>query len=155
MDYTIVALPEMRIVGPTITTSNDAPDVVEKIGGLWQGFMEGAKYALIEDVTAEPYACFGAYYEYDFAANAYTMMVGCESEGGAVPDGMREVTVPSGKYAKFTVQGDQVQAVVQGWNEIWAMDDLAKQRAYTVDFEAYYPAEDMSDATIDLFIALK
>ena len=39
MEYTIVELPERRIVGPTIRTSNSAPDCAEKIGGVWQSFM--------------------------------------------------------------------------------------------------------------------
>lgn len=154
MEYTIVELPESQIIGPTIRTGNEDPQCVEKISGLWQEFMGTAEKEVPEPVV-EPYGCYGLYYHYDFTDMGYDMMVGCESAASAAPEKMELITIPAGKYAKFTTTGNVVQAVIDAWNDIWAMEDLAELRAYTVDFEAYLPCEDMDNAEIDLYIALK
>ncbi|WP_139650540.1 GyrI-like domain-containing protein [Raoultibacter phocaeensis] len=154
MEYTIVELPERRVVGPVIRTSNGAPDCSEKIGGLWQAFMGNGMAESVPDAVTEPYTCFGLYYDYAMDDETYAMMVGCESSGEPVPETMEELVIPAGTYAKFTVHGDCVNTVVQAWNEIWAMEDLTARRAWTVDFEAYPAMEDENDTDIDLYIAL-
>ena len=155
MEYTIVELPERRIVGPTIRTSNSAPDCAEKIGGVWQSFMSDGMAESVPNASVEPYACYGLYYDYDMADESYAMMVGCESAQGALPEEMEELVIPAGTYAKFTVHGACVNTVIKAWDEIWAMEDLAAKRAWTVDFEAYPPSEDQNDTDIDLYIAIK
>lgn len=154
MDYTIVELAERRIVGPVARTANSAPDCSEKIGGLWQAFMGSGMAESVPDAVSEPYTCFGLYYDYAMSDESYAVMVGCETSGDALPDGMEELVIPAGSYAKFTVHGDCVNTVAEAWNEIWAMEDLTARRAWTVDFEAYPPAEDQNDTDIDLYIAL-
>lgn len=155
MEYTIVELPESHVVGPTIRTCNNDPECGQQIGGLWEKFMKTGMGESIPDPIFEPYTCYGLYYNYDFSSMEYDMMTGCETSGTTVPEGMDFITIPAGKYAKFSTQGDIVQAVIDAWNEIWDRKDLAAQRAYTVDFEAYLPSEDMKNTKIDLYIALK
>lgn len=46
-------------------------------------------------------------------------------------------------------------SVAKAWEEIWADEELTAKRAYTVDFEAYLPGEDMSCADIDVYVALR
>lgn len=154
MEYTIVELPESHIIGPTIRTGNEDPQCAEKIGVLWQEFMETAGQNVPEPVV-EPHSCYGLYYNYDFTDMQYDMTVGCQSAAKAAPEDMELITIPAGKYAKFSTKGNVVKAVIDAWNAIWAMEDLAAMRAYTVDFEAYLPGEDMDNAEIDLYIALK
>lgn len=155
MDYTIVELPKSQILGPTIRVSNDDPQCPEKIGKLWGDFMTSGIDKSIPDPIVEPYTCYGLYYNYDFTTMEYDMMVGCASNTSTLPDGLERITIPAGKYAKFSTRGNVVQAVIDAWNEIWTMEELATQRSYTVDFEAYLPGEDMDNCEIELYIALK
>lgn len=155
MEYTVVELSESTIMGPVIRTGNNDPAVAEKIGGLWNEFMQNGMAESIPQPITEPYTCYGLYYHYDFESMEYETMVGCESKADAAPQGMELITIPAGKYAKFSTKGDVVQAVIKAWDDIWAMEDFAALRAYTVDFEAYLPGEDMQNACIDLYVALK
>lgn len=155
MEYTVVELPESRIVGPFIRTANDAPDCAQKIGTLWQNFMGNGMAQSVPGAKLDPYASYGLYYDYTMEDQSYAMMVGCESAGSIVPEGMQELIIPAGTYAKFTVHGDCVNTVIQAWESIWAMEELTQRRIWTVDFEAYPATENPNDTDIDLYIAIK
>ena len=82
-------------------------------------------------------------------------LVGCETSADA-PEGMETQTIAAGRYAKIAIRGgDCVASVAKAWEEIWADEELTAKRAYTVDFEAYLPGEDMSCADIDVYVALR
>ena len=71
-------------------------------------------------------------------------------------EGMEAQTIAAGRYAKIAIRGgDCVTSVQKAWEEIWADEELGAQRAFTVDFEAYLPGEDMSCADIDVYVALR
>ena len=109
----------------------------------------------IPETRGEPYGCFGLYYDYDLNDMGYTMLVGCETSADA-PEGMETQTIAAGRYAKIAIRGgDCVASVAKAWEEIWADEELTAKRAYTVDFEAYLPGEDMSCADIDVYVALR
>ena len=55
--------------------------------------------------------------------------------------------IPAGKYAKFQIHGDYVEAVSKAWGEIW---NTSLDRTYTGDFEEYRTMED-----IDIYIAIR
>lgn len=155
MQYEIVELPERTIVGPTIRTSNNSPEEVAAIGQLWERFMGEGMDRTIPETRVEPYGCFGLYYDYDMGDMGYTMLVGCETSADA-PEGMETQTIAAGRYAKIAIRGgDCVASVAKAWEEIWADEELTAKRAYTVDFEAYLPGEDMSCADIDVYVALR
>lgn len=59
--------------------------------------------------------------------------------------------IPSGKYAKFSIEGHMQKAVAEAWNKIWQMD---LDRSYKADFEEYLNA-DYDNAKIDIYISLK
>ena len=59
--------------------------------------------------------------------------------------------IPAGKYAKFSICGNMVTAVVDAWQQIWQMD---LDRSFTGDFEEYKNA-DVENAEIDIYVALK
>ena len=65
-----------------------------------------------------------------------------ESENGYVAK-----TIPAGRYAKFSVHGDMIQAVANSWKEIW---ETPLDRTFTGNFEEYLSQED-----IDIYIAIK
>lgn len=155
MDYEIVELPERTIVGPAIRTSNNSPEEVAAIGQLWERFMGEGMDRAIPETRVEPYGCFGLYYDYDMDDMSYTMLVGCETSADA-PEGMEARTIAAGRYAKIAIRGgDCVGSIQEAWAAIWADEELTAQRAYTVDFEAYLPGEDMGNADIDVFVALR
>lgn len=152
MEYATERFEEQQVIGITTRTANDAPDCGQKIGSLWQTMMGGEADYTVPEASLEPYTCFGLYYDYDFSDNSYAVMVGSASTSATVPDGMKKIIIPAGNYAKFSIVGDVVDDVTKAWNEIWAMD---LPRSFTVDFEAYLPGEDMKNARIDIYIALK
>ncbi len=72
------------------------------------------------------------------------------------PEGMERQEIPAGRYAKVEIRGgDCVASMQEVWEAAWADEELTAQRAFTVDFEAYLPGEDMACADIDVFLALK
>ncbi|RDB65988.1 GyrI-like domain-containing protein [Eggerthella sinensis] len=155
MHYDIVELPARTVVGPTIRLSNGSPDEGSAIGQLWQRFMEEGMNRAIPDVQVAPYGCFGLYFDYDLNEMSYEMLIGCETDGAA-PEGMRAQAIPAGRYAKFAIRGgDCVKSVQDVWEAVWADEELTAKRAFTGDFEAYLPGEDMSCADIDIFVALR
>ena len=136
MDYTIVEMPARAIAGQRIRTANDSPSCTADIGGLWQRFMEAGMDRSVPGAVVEPYPCFALYYDYDLAANEYDLL--------------------AGRYAKVEIRGgDCVESVQKAWMDIWTDEELTAQRAFTVDFEAYLPGEDMACADIDIYVALK
>lgn len=155
MEYTIVELPERKIIGLSCHVRNNDPECGKQIGELWGQFMQEEVSGSIQEPLFEPYSCFGLYSNYHIEDMEYDTLVGLESTAETAPEGMETLIIPAGKYAQFSVQGDVVQAVVDAWNDIWAMEGFTELRAFTVDFEAYHPSEDMTNTKIDLFVALQ
>lgn len=154
MSYTIVDMPERAIAGLRTRTANDSPSCTADIGGLWQRFMEAGMDQSVPGAVVDPYPCYALYYGYDLATNEYDLLIGCET-GAEIPEAERCV-IPAGRYAKFEIRGgDCVESVQKVWMDIWTDEELTAQRAFTVDFEAYLPGEDMGNADIDIFVALK
>lgn len=143
MNYEIVELKEKTIVGFASRTSNDSPDMGAIIGGLWQRLYDPKNAAKIQNRPNE-YA-IGLYS--DYTENDYDVTAGFEVT--SVPEGSEfDVrTIPAGKYAKFSIHGDQVKAVAEAWGEIWS---TPLDRTYTGDFEEYTSMND-----IDIYIAVK
>ena len=155
MNYEIVELPARTVAGSAVRASNNSPEEGAVIGQLWQRFMGEGMDRAIPEVRVEPYGCFGLYYDYDMSDMGYTMLVGCETSADA-PEGMEAQTIAAGRYAKIAIRGgDCVGSVQEVWAAIWADEELTAQRAFTFDFEGYLPGEDMSNADIDIFVALK
>lgn len=150
MEYEIVTLKEKIAVGVSARTNNTSPDMGAVIGGLWDSFFNKGIYASIPD-KADAKA-LGIYTEYDGDEKAdYTVMVACETtkEPSAV-EGCSVLRIPAGRYAKFVIHGDMVQAVGAAWQEIWQMD---LPRTFQCDFEEYQD-ERMEDAEIHIYVGL-
>ncbi len=153
MQYEIVTLPKKTVVGLCARTSNQAPDMSDKIGGLWRSLFEEGVYAAIPNKSTQ--TTLGLYSDYaGDEKDAYDVTVGCEvALAEQLPQGAICKTIPAGNYAKFIIHGDPVNAVMQFWMKLW---ELPLDRAFTADFEEYLP-NDKDDGTceIHIYISLK
>ena len=137
MNYEIVELKEKTIVGFAGRTSNDDPKMGDVISGLWQ------KLYTPENVV-NTYA-IGLYSDYD--EKGYQVTAGFEVSKACASGEQVIKVIPAGKYAKFQIHGDYVEAVSKAWGEIW---NIPLDRTYTGDFEEYRTMED-----IDIYIAIR
>lgn len=153
MEYEIVMLEEKKVIGLERRTSNQDPRMQEVIGGLWQQLYGQGCYGQIQDKSND--RSIGLYSDYENQAEgAYSVTVGCEVK--AVPALITEPFVlkiiPAGRYARFEIYGDEVEAVGQLWNEIW---QLPLERTFTGDFEEYYPVEEGKEPKICVYVAVR
>lgn len=146
MNYEIVNLKEKIIVGVCTTTSNDDPQMGEKIGGLWAELYSGGVSEKIKNKTND-YA-IGLYS--DYTENGYIVTAGNEVSKSENSEFTTKI-IPAGKYAKFSVHGHMEKAVSDSWAEIW---QTKLDRSFTGDFEEYLNC-DFENCDIDIYIALK
>lgn len=143
MNYEIVELQEKKIVGLKARTSNESPEMQGIIASLWQRLYEPSNMEKVTNRSNE-YA-IGLYSDYE--GDEYDVTVGFEVKDVPADTEFEVKVIPAGRYAKFSVHGDMVQAVGATWGEIWA---TPLDRTYTGDFEEYVSMED-----IDIYIAIK
>lgn len=153
MKYEIVELNTMTFAGFTEVTSNTAPDMTEKIGGLWQKL--GSTQTQISGRTNKK--AIGLYCDYGKPSEQdYTVLVGVqiadEASEIARENGFAVRQIPTGKYAKFVIKGDVVKDVGNAWSEIW---NTPLERTFTGDFEEYQEDCDGKSGTIFIYIAVK
>lgn len=151
MKYEIVELKEKIVAGVSARTSNAAPDMQQVIGGLWKSFYEDGIYAKLPNKVSEK--AIGMYSDYEEGVMGnYDATVCCEVSGtDGLPEGVTVKTVPAGRYAKFVVVGDMVEAVGQFWQEVW---NMPLDRSFACDFEEYQD-DCMENATIHMYLSLK
>ena len=143
MNYEIVELKEKTIVGFTARTSNEDPQMGAIIGGLWKQLYTPENTEKIQN-RVNAYA-IGLYSDYN--KEGYQVTVGFEVSDAESGNGFAIKTIPAGRYAKFSVHGDMIEAVANSWKEIW---ETPLDRTFTGDFEEYLSQED-----IDIYIAIK
>lgn len=146
LTYEIVELEERSVVGAGLRTKNDAPDMAEKISGVWSAFLNGgrAKLAAAPDAPA-----LGLYTDYDWSEGSYAVLAAAESP--TCPEGFRRVVIPAGKYARFRFHGDVRRATAEMWKTIWA---ATLPRACRVDFEEYGQPGPDGQADISIYVGL-
>ena len=143
MNYEIVELKEKTIVGFAARTSNEDPQMGAIIGGLWKQLYTPENTEKIQN-RVNSYA-IGLYSNYD--KEGYQVTAGFEVSDAESGNGFTVKTIPAGRYAKFSVHGDMIEAVANSWKEIW---ETPLDRTFTGDFEEYLSQED-----IDIYIAIK
>jgi len=150
MKYEIVELKEKSVAGLSVRTSNLSPDMPKIIGGLWEKFYDGGIYEALAKDEKKP--SYGIYTQYESdETGSYTFMTACESDGENLPENTKAMTIPAGKYAKFTAVGDVQTAVMNAWKEVWEAD---LHRAFICDFEEY-TSDEMKNAVISIYVGLK
>ena len=143
MNYEIVELNEKTSVGFAARTSNEDPQMGAIIGGLWKQLYTPENTEKIQN-RVNAYA-IGLYSDYD--KEGYQVTAGFEVSDAENGNGFAVKTIPAGRYAKFSVHGDMIDAVADSWKEIW---ETPLDRTFTGDFEEYLSQED-----IDIYIAIK
>ena len=143
MNYEIVELKEKTIVGFAARTSNEDPQMGAIIGDLWKQLYTPENTEKIQN-RVNSYA-IGLYSNYD--KEGYQVTAGFEVSDAESGNGFTVKTIPAGRYAKFSVHGDMIEAVANSWKEIW---ETPLDRTFTGDFEEYLSQED-----IDIYIAIK
>lgn len=150
MEYEIVNLNQKTLVGISAKTSNDSPDMGNVIGGLWGNFYGKGIHEQIKNRVNE--FAIGLYSDYTNDRNGYCITVGNEISSLDESNKNLDVKIiPAGKYAKFSICGNMVTAVIDAWQQIWQMD---LDRSFIGDFEEYKNA-DVENAEIDIYVALK
>lgn len=143
MNYEIVELKEKTIVGFAARTSNEDPQMGAIIGDLWKQLYTPENTEKIQN-RVNSYA-IGLYSNYD--KEGYQVTAGFEVSDAENGNGFAVKTIPAGRYAKFSVHGDMIEAVTNSWKEIW---ETPLDRTFTGDFEEY-----LSQKDIDIYIAIK
>ena len=157
MEYEIVELPEMRVVGLCDRIQSTTGECGLKIPNLWRELLgapmgqaptEEGRIGEIEGRATEPYDLLAIYANYDYAVWEYDAIIGCEVAADApVPEGMVEFVIPAGRYTRFDVTEDTMNAA---WDVIYGPDF---PRGDVADFEAYATAAD-GTRTVTIFSSL-
>lgn len=152
MEYEIISLPEKMAAGLKIRTSNESPDMGEKIGELWKQFFEAGINGKIPGKVNEK--TMGLYTNYQGNENAdYDMYVCCETEAASeLLTSFEVVKIPKGNYAKFVIHGNVVEMVSKFWMELCRMP---LNRSFCCDFEEYQPGSDGDSGEIHIYLSLE
>ena len=145
----IVEQPAINVSGIAVRTNNRSEMQPEggKLGGLWQQFYQRFGVQL-----PEASGVYGVYS--DYASDEHGDFTVTAALAGVVPndDDAVNLTLPAGKYLKFSQQGDMPQAVVACWQAVWAYfsaEDCPHTRSFTTDYEHYISANQ-----VDIYIAV-
>lgn len=131
---------KIKVIGQLRTNNFKDGDVAEKIKNLWTEVMKKIK-------DKKDMALYGVYTEYESNYRGdYTLFIGSEEA-----ESKEELIIEEDKFHIFNVDTSKENGVAETWQKIWNLEkDKKINRAYTVDFEKYYP-----DGKIEIYIALK
>jgi predicted transcriptional regulator YdeE len=151
----LVRVPRVHIVGPSVRTTNaDEASGKGKIGGLWQRFFAQDLASRIP-ARAHPTRVYGVYTDYESDhTGPYTLVVGCPvvTPPSSLPEGMVSVTVPEGDYLAFAARGAMPRALIDTWGRIWGhFESASRQRSFTTDFELH---DSETPSEVQIHIAL-
>src|SRR5699024_262338 len=129
---------DLTILNSIRTNNFNDEDVMQKIMEMWQNASA--------DLSGHKGNAYGLYYAYeaDYKGD-YTLGVAIEKEGDS------SMTIPADtEFEIFKVDAEDGQGIINLGNDIWNKEEEGKlNRAYTYDFEKYYP-----DGNIDIYIAV-
>lgn len=152
MNYEIVNLKEKQVVGLVKETTNINNKSMEDIGMLWEEFLGRGHWQNIKN--RKDNKCIGLYTDYkgDFT-QPFNFFCCCEVDKYvAIKEPLVSKTIPSGKYAKFVINGDVKKSVGEFWMKLWEMD---LDRKYSCDFEEYQDnTQDMQNQEIHIYISI-
>jgi predicted transcriptional regulator YdeE len=144
MAHARVVREPQTVMGLAIRTSNET---AHEIGGLWQRFMSEGLAAGIPGRIGTALVAVYCEYEGDHTA-PYTFLLGCPVEPGTpAPQGFETRDLPAGSYTCFAAEGEQPQALMETWAEIWGADIT---RAFAVDYEVHDPS---TPERVEIFIS--
>ena len=152
MNYQIVTLGPRTVVGLSARMTNQDPACGRTIAGMWEKlFVEGLFFAVPHPADEHSIGLYDAY-ETDMDG-PYDVTIGrAVTDPAGCPAGMVVKSIPAGRYAEFVVRGDIQTAVGAFWTAVWQMP---LDRAYTADFEEYWPQVEGEAQEIHIFLSLK
>lgn len=126
---------DLTLLGIATRASNDQ---AEKLGAHWQRFLgEGIPERIAGRLDGAIVAVY-CDYEGDHT-QPYTFFLGCRVPPDAqAPDGLERLVVPGGRFAHRVAEGEQPQALVRAWQQIW---ELPLDRRYEADYEIHDPSQ--------------
>ena len=152
MNYEIVNLEEKQVVGLVKETTNNNNKAMKDIKTLWEEFLMKGHYQKIKN--RKDNKSIGLYTDYqgDFS-QPYNFLCCCEvNKNDSIEDLLVSKTIPSGKYAKFIINGDVQNSVGEFWTKLWQLD---LDRKYSCDFEEYQNnTQDMQNQEIHIYISI-
>ncbi|MDU1910854.1 GyrI-like domain-containing protein [Fusobacterium sp.] len=115
-------------------------DIAEKIQKLW--YETNLKIPQEKEISK-----YGIYSEYESNYKGdYTLFIGVDGAAS-----YKEIIIEEENYQVFSVDTSSPYGIIMAWEKIWEMEEKGLlNRAYTVDYEKYYP-----DGKVEIFIALK
>lgn len=152
MNYEIVNLNEMQVVGLIKETTNSNNKSVRDIGMLWEEFLGKEHWKNIENRKNNK--SIGLYTDYkgDFT-QPFNFICGCEVDKNLqfkLP--LISKTIQGGRYAKFIISGDAKESVGEFWLKLWQMN---LDRKYSCDFEEYQNnTHNMQNQEIHIYISI-
>lgn len=162
MRKTIIQQPEIKLVGITARTNNQAefdPTTAQIGATIQKYFVQGIPGQILH--RKNPGTTFCVYTEYESdQTGSYTYFIGEEvKKYEEVPAHLVTLTIPAQTYAQFTTsKGTLPEIVIDAWKEIWQMnaDLLGGKRSFIADFEIYDErARDAQKAAIDICIGIQ
>ncbi len=142
MSYEIEEEPAITVLGFYARVSNAEP---RKIGDVWRRFNAAGKEKSIPARTSDQHYCVYCEYEGDWTKE-FTVLIGCSvPENAGVPEGMKKITVQSGKYAVWSPEGELPQSVFDAWAEVWK---TPLDRLYQADYDVYGDTSGKNGATV-------
>jgi predicted transcriptional regulator YdeE len=127
---------DLVIIG--LSTRTSPATAATAIPALWQRFLANPP-GPAEGRPANDGAVYAVYSDYqsDFQGE-YTLTLGVAVEADApVPDDLRRVRVPRGRYACFHAQGDPREVIWRTWSFINQEWEQRAGRRYIADVERY------------------
>ena len=153
MKHETKALPEFKIIGISVRTTNQGGQSQKDIGQLFQKFMGQNIMAQIPNKDGNEVYCM--YTDYDSDANGpYTTILGCKVRSlDSIPAGFAGKTVPATTYNEYTSTGKLPDCVVNTWIQIYRSDI---KRKYSADFEVYgAKSQNPANAEVETYVSVK
>lgn len=158
MNFELVLLPAMIIIGPELRTTWMNNECHQAIPAFWQQIYSHNTLQNIPN-KIDSNTVLGLYTNYseDFSLTSgyYSLVVGCPvTSSNDIPHNMVSIQIPAGKYAVFTAKGPFHPAIANVWlNEIWKSN---LDRTFTYDFE-WYDSQSTNDenSIVKIYISIK
>lgn len=153
MKNEIKKLPEFKIIGISVRTTNQNGKSQKDIGELWGKFMGQNIIEQIPNKINFDIYCLYTDYESDFNG-AYTTILGCKVNSlDNIPKGFIGKTFPELKYNLYKSEGKLPECVINTWIKIW---ESKIDRKYTVDFDVYgKDAQNPENAKVETYVSVK
>jgi len=159
MEFEIVSLPAMIVVGSELRTTWMNKECYSAIPEFWQqqlsqNRIQAIPHKMYPDVVLGLYTNYSS--DFSLTSGHYSLVIGCPvTNADNVPSDMVAAHIPAAKYAVFTAKGPFDQSVGKVWlEEIWQNTNL--DRTFTYDFE-WYDSQSTNDenSIVKIYIAIK